>query len=211
MLNFVVRHKLLATLFFLNIIIVLVAVLVVLIAKSHTAILDIYIAPSEVTIEINGRQYDNFASYNMRPGDYHAKISMDGMQTKEFDFVLKDDELKRLWTYLVDENGGFGFYMTNPDDEMVLEKVADDDESQQFIDKYERTSGILDELPLEYYDRSGTDPVGIYIEQSENECTGSLLCLVVYGGEKNRMLAEGLIREAGYDPSDYKLVFEGGE
>ena len=203
------RHKLGVALGFLNVVIVLVAVLVVVIGKSHTAILDIYVAPSEATIEINGKTYDNFASYNMRPGDYHVKIAMEGMQTKELDLTLQDDEFKRLWVYLVDENGGFAYYVQNPDDELILAKVADDAEAQSFIKEYEKTAGILDKLPLEYYDRSGSSSTGVYIEQSEEDCEGALICLAVYGGEENRMIAEELIREAGYNPDNYKLVFEG--
>jgi hypothetical protein len=31
---------------------------------------------------------------------------------------------------------------------------------------------------------------------------------VIYGGEKNRDIALGLIKEAGYNPDDYGIRFE---
>lgn len=209
MFSFIARHKLAFLLAFLNVVAVLVVILIIMFHNAKTATIDVYVAPSEAVIELNGQRYDNFQQYDILPGDYHVEISMEDMQTKEFDFSIADGEFKRIWTYLLDAGGGFDYYLENPDEILNLAEVVDDEESKKFIEEYERITSILDKLPLEYYDRS--DPVnsiGVYIEQSNETCEDAVICLVVYGGERNREIALRLIREAGYDPNDYGLSFE---
>ncbi|MBR3157309.1 hypothetical protein IKF20_02695 [Candidatus Saccharibacteria bacterium] len=209
MFSFVARHKIVSLIVFLNVVAILVTILVLVIHSAKTATVNIYVAPSEAVIELNGRSYSNFESYNLIPGDYHAKISMEGMQTKEFDFELYEGEFKRIKDYLLDENGGFDYYLKNPDDISVLAQATDDESVHAFIDEFEAMASILNKLPLEYYDRSDPEkPIGVYIEQSEDTCMEKAICLVVYGGEKNREIALELIREAGYNPDDYEITFD---
>ncbi|MBR3236329.1 hypothetical protein IKF92_01440 [Candidatus Saccharibacteria bacterium] len=208
MFSFVKQHKISCLVAFLNIVAVLVAILVIVLHNAKTATIDIYVAPSEAVIELNGKKYDNFTSPDIMPGDYHVKISMDGMQTKELDFEVFDGEFKRIRTYLLDEEGGFGYYLRNPDEILTLSEAADDEVGKDFVKNYNRITGIIADLPLEYYDRSDpANPIGVYIEKNEEFCGEKVMCLTVYGGEKNREIALNLIREAGYNPDDYGIVF----
>ena len=211
MFSFIARHKIVSAVVFLNVVAILVTILVIVMHSAKTATVNLYFAPSEAVIELNGKSYGNFESYNVIPGEYHAKISMDGMQTKEFDFEIYEDEFKRIRDYLLDENGGFDYYMKNPDDISVLAEATDDESVHAFIEEFEAMASILNKLPLEYYDRSDPEkPIGVYIEQSEDTCIEKAICLVVYGGEKNREIALELIREVGYDPNDYEIIFDEG-
>lgn len=216
MFDLIKQHKLVSALLAINILVVLVAVIVIIYNSAKTAVIDIYVAPSSAKIEINGSTYDNFASYNVLPGEYHMKISMEGMQTKEYDFTLYDNGLEKIKTYLVGENGGFEYYVNNPDEEMILADTvtnsAEDAKAKKFVEEYTHVAGILGELPLEYYDRSDPkSPIGVYVEQKEGSCEDAVVCLVVYGGEQNREIVNELIKNAGYNPSDYKITFEEGE
>lgn len=212
MFGFIKRHRVACGLVVLDVIIVLIVALAVVYNDAKTARIDINVAPTSALIEINGQKYDNFASVSVFPGDYHVVISMDGMQTKELDFSLDNDEFRKVEAYLLDQDGGFSYYVDNPDEEMVLAEVANDKPSKEFVEKYSHILSIVNDLPLEYYDRSEpSKPVGVYIEQSSGDCKGHVVCLVVYGGEGNREIALSLIREAGYDPNDYGISFSNGE
>ena len=209
MLDYIRRHKIVSAVIALNVIAILIAILFVVIHNAKTASVDIYVAPSEATIELNGKKYDNFASYNLMPGDYHVKISMDGMKTVEYDLVLDNNGFARIWKYLVDDNGGFDYYFKNPDEISILAKFSDDENVNELIEYYNKVISIRDVLPLEYYDRSDPDnSIGVFVEEDMNECDNKILCLVIYGGEDNRDIALSLIKEAGYNPDDYGIRFE---
>ncbi len=209
MLELIRRHKIISAVVALNVIAVLVVILLVVIHRAKTVSIDVYVAPSEATIELNGKKFDNFASYNLMPGEYHVSISMDGMKTKEYDLALENDGFARIWEYLVDDNDSLDYYLKNPDEISILTKFSDDEEVKKVIEYYDKVVSIRDALPLEYYDRSDPDnSVGVFVEEDTNECINKILCLVIYGGEKNRGIALGLIKEAGYNPDDYGIRFE---
>ena len=209
MLELIRRHKIISAAIALNVIAILVVVLLIVVHRAKTVSIDIYVAPSDAIIELNGKKYDNFSSYNLMPGEYHVSISMDGMKTKEYDLVLENDGFARIWEYLVDDDGSLNYYLENPDEISILTKFSDDEEVKRVIEYYDKVVSIRDALPLEYYDRSDPDnSVGVFVEEDINECIDKILCLVIYGGEKNRDIALGLIKEAGYNPDDYGIRFE---
>ena len=203
------RHKIISAAIALNVIAILVVVLLIVVHRTKTVSIDIYVAPSDAIIELNGKKYDNFSSYNLMPGEYHVSISMDGMKTKEYDLALENDGFARIWEYLVDDNDSLDYYLKNPDEISILTKFSDDEEVKKVIEYYDKVVSIRDALPLEYYDRSDPDnSVGVFVEEDTDECANKILCLVIYGGEKNRDIALNLIREAGYNPDDYGIRFE---
>ena len=211
MLNFIKRHLLASALVLVNVIAIVIVTVAVFFDSARTATIDIQVAPSEAVIELNGKAYENFETHDVLPGDYHVKISMDGMQTKEYDVRLADDGFLQLWDYLLDENGGFDYYIINPEEEIVLSNIAKDEQSKAFVEEYDNIHSISDVLPLEYYDRSDpNNPIGVFVEESESECA-EIICLVAYGGEENREIVNNLIVEAGFNPDDYNVQFAGGE
>lgn len=214
MFNFIKRHKALSLLLFLNIVAVLVVILVIVIHVSKTATVDIKVAPIDATVELNGTKYENLQSHNIAPGDYQVKISMEGMQTKEFEISVENDGFVRIWTYLLDENGGFSYFMHHPEDVAILEDVADD-EVKEFLAEYNKVRGIIDELPLTFsntFEENATEVVSISVRWGENdECNEKAYCLIIHDFTGNNTeKALSMIRDAGYDPNDYELVFEKG-
>lgn len=208
MLEFIKRHKI-ATLVTINLVALIIAIVIIIIHLAKTATIDINVAPNDATITLNGRKYDNNTSHDVLPGNYHVKIAMDGMQTKEYDISLERNGFIRIWDYLLDEKGGFDYYLTHPDDMATLAELDIDQKVKGIVNYYNRITSIRDMLPLEYYERFEVDkPLGVFIEEDPNDCDSKALCLVVYGGEKNRDIALKLIKEAGYDPEDYGIRFE---
>lgn len=211
MFNFIKNHKVISLVAFLNVVLILVVILIIVMHNAKTAVIDIYVAPVEANITINGKNYENFNSYDVMPGDYHAVIAMEGMQTKEVDFTLEDDGMYHLWEYLLDENGGFDYYLTRQNDELALAKVANDDAAKKFVAEYEKVAEITNILPIQY--DAYTDNYAYYIRykiiQDMREDCDRIVCLIIEdntGGNEQR--AKDKIKEEGYNPSDYDITYE---
>ena len=214
MFNFIRNHKVLSLLLFLNVVAVLVVILVIVIHNTKTATVDIMVTPMDAVVELNGAKYENLQSHNVRPGDYHVVISMEGMQTKEYDINVENEGFVRVWDYLLDADGGFSYYMTHPDDEMLLEDVADD-EAKAWLEEFNQVREIQDVLPLTFsstFDSEATEIVSVNIRWGTGEdCQEQAYCLVVRDlTGKNHEKALQMIRDAGYDPGDYEIVFREG-
>lgn len=215
MFNFIKRHKILSLLVFLNVVAVLVVILIIVIHQSKTATVDIKVAPIEAVIELNGTKYENLESHNITPGDYRVKISMEGMQTKEFEVSLEDEGFVRIWTYLLDADGGFSYYIDHPEDMAILEDVADD-EVREFLEEYNEAEALRQKLPINYMTdqaNNGFGFINIDIDWGDDEdCqNGAGSCITIYdttGGNYNMVI--DMIRENGINPDDYEIVYRTG-
>lgn len=214
MFNFIKQHKALSLLIFLNIVAVLIVILIIVVHGSKTATIDVMVTPREAVIELNGLRYENLRSHNITPGDYHVKISMEGMQTKEYDFSIERDGFVRIWNYLLDANGGFDYYLSHPNDEVILENIADD-EVKKWLKKYDEIMSIREVLPLGFsstFDPNATEIVSVDIRWgTQDECDPESYCLIIQDlTGKNHEKALQTIRDAGYNPDNYIIVFKDG-
>ena len=215
MFSFIKRHKIISAFILVNAIVIAVVVAVIVNHNLKTATIDIYVAPAAATISLNGKDYENFQQYDILPGNYHVKIAMEGMQTKEYDLALEEDGFARIWTYLLDEDGGFEYYAWHPEDELILERVVVDDDTalKDFIAKHNRIYSIGEALPLTFsntYEQDVNEIVSINISWGDStDCKKRPYCLVVFDMTgKNHDKALAMITEAGYDPDDYEIVFK---
>ncbi len=211
MFSFVKQHKILCAVVACNLIVILIAVLVIVMHQTKTATIDVYAVPSNAIVELNGKRFENYTTNEVTPGEYHVKISADNLQVKEYDITIENGSFVRLWDYLVGENESFDYYIEHAEEVPALSRITDE-KAKNFVAYYDKIAAIRDQLPLEYYER--TDPAntfGVFIEESEKECHGYIVCLVVYGGERHRDIAMKLIKDAGFEPTNYQIEFEGGE
>ena len=140
------------------------------------------------------------------------------MQTKEYDLSIENNEFVKIKQYLLDSDGGFSYYAKHVNDMKTLEQFADDDSKvKDFIEKNNKILSIDEVLPLTFsntYEVGADDIVSIYIFWGDtDDCNYDNMCLIVddYTG-KNHDKALTIIREAGFNPEDYEIVFrEGGE
>lgn len=214
MFSFIKRHKILSGVICVNIVAIIVVAVIAIIHFSKTATVDIYVAPGGATVRLNGREYENFESHDLAPGNYRVEISMEGMQTKAYDLELKNGEYARIRTYLLDANGGFSYYVTHPEDEYVLSQIVeeDDKEAKAFIADYDKKRGIIDILPIDFDDY--TDDFAYYVrykirQDYEREDCPKVACLIIEdntGGNEER--AKEKIKEYGYNLEDYEITYE---
>lgn len=219
MFNFIKRHKI-ASIVTINIIAFIIIVVAIIIHNAKTAVVDIFVAPSDATITLNGRSYDNFESHDILPGTYHVKISMENMQTKEYDITLENQGFIRIWDYLLDENGGYDYYLAHPEDESILTEIITDNDTaaKSFIKKYESIAGILDILPI--VDKTPSENGNLYgvryeydiltiKDGRELENCSQAFCLYITDTSGNKKdYALSIISKLGYDPNDYQIIYE---
>lgn len=210
MFSFIKRHKALSLLLFLNVVAVLLAILIIVIHNSKTVTIDVMVAPREAVVELNGAKYENLQSHNVAPGEYHVVLSMEGMQTKEFDLSLTDGNFVRIWDYLLDAEGGFSYYIAHPEDVAILESVADD-EAKVWLEEYNKVWGIVNILPIKY--DSFTPDYAYYTQyeivlDSREDCPKILCLKIVDGTGGNEQAAIDKIKENGFNPDDYEIKYE---
>lgn len=220
MFNFIGRHKAISVLVCVNIIVIIIVIVVIVIHHNKTATIDLKVAPLAAEVTLNGRKYDNLQSYDILPGNYRVKIAMDGMQTKEYDLTLEKDGFARIWDYLLDANGGFDYYLSHPDDELILTQVAgeDDKAAQAFIAEYQAKTKIFDDLPIidetpsEYGDMYGVEHMYntlILEDGRESEECNAALCIFATGTPDSiEDRAPVIIRDLGYNPADYQVIYK---
>ena len=214
MFSFIKQHKIATGLISLNVVMIIAIIIAILLHQAKTATIDIRVAPAEATISLNDNQYNNFESHEIFPGNYHVKISMDKMQTKEYDISLENDGYAKIWDYLLDDNGSFDYYISHPSDELILSEIAkeDDQSAQAFIEKYKKKIAILNILPINY--DAYTDNFAFYTQyhikndDSVENCP-KIACLIIEdntGGNEQRALDR--IKESGFNPDDYEIKYE---
>ena len=206
-------HKLISGLVCVNIIAIIVIIITIVVYQAKTAVVDIYVAPSNAKISLNGKEYANFESHDVVPGNYHVKISMDGMQTKEYDITLENEGFVRIRTYLLDANNGFDYYFTHPNDEAILADIVEENDKAalKFIKVFNEKKSLEEHLPI-YYD-AFTDDFAYYIkynisQENRDDCS-RVLCLKIEdntGNNKENAIAK--IRELGYNPDDYEINYQ---
>ena len=213
MFSFIKRHKAASVLICLNLIAVILVIAIIIIHKSKTAMIDINFAPAAATITLNNQAYANQESHNIAPGDYHVKISMEGMQSQEYDLTLDTDGFARIWGYLLSADGTFDYYYSHPEDVAILTEVAnaDDTKAQAFLADYNQKASLAELIPIDY--DAYTDDFAyyteyhIYLNEYYNTCP-KILCLTIEdntGG--NEQAAKDKIKELGYNPDDYDIEY----
>ncbi len=212
MLNFIRQHKI-ATIITFNLVVVVIVVIAIIIHFAKTAVVDILVAPKDAVVTLNGRRYDNQKQHDLLPGNYHVKITMDNMQTKEYDITLEKNGFAKIWDYLLDVNGSYEYYFSHPEDANILTEVAldDDEAAKAFITKYEKVISIIDILPFDYdaYTDDFSEYVQYSIQQDLRDDCDKAVCLIIEdntGG--NEQTAKNKIKELGYDLDNYSITYE---
>ena len=209
--------------------VVLVALLVVLIMNAmKTSVISFDVTPIDAKILVNGSEYTN-GSYRFAPGTYEIVASHEGMATKSFTVELGDDSIVNLATFLVGEDGGFGFYelRENYNSYVKLAEMASvennltvdhDVSAEEFITEFQKDYGIFEILPIvdrtpsKYGLEAGVayqyDMLMIQEGLDVDEC---LMTLCLYatdtlGGREDYV--KEIVNNFGYDAGDFQIVYE---
>lgn len=172
------------------------------------ATLDILVAPTSAQVMINGKEYSN-GTYTLSPGEITAVISKDGFEGKEIKLELIQGETAQLYTYLLPADGSYDWYLDHEEDMMVLNTIGDAraiEESASYKKKYP----AIEALPIIYakYDENW-DYTEFRIDGGDfDECEEDFCLKITDTTGGNYEFALSLIREKGFNPDDFEIIYE---
>ena len=168
--------------------------------------IELLVAPSSATTTIDGKKYQN-GKFNIEPGEHRVHIEKEGFITQDFSFNTMSTT--KIYTYLHQTDGSFSWYQNHSEDSLLLTKVGDylsDQEATTYSKKYP----IMEALPFVYanYDKD-YNYTEFRIDGGEFDGCNTNFCLKITdttGGNLN--LAKSKIKDAGFNPDDYQIIYE---
>ena len=208
MIDFIKKHKILISAI-TSVVIVILVLIYVSIKMTFSASLDVLVVPTDATIMIDGEKFENGIYENLAVGKRKVVISREGFDTSEFEIELKRDEKTRLYAHL----GGNQEWYDNLTDQTTLYLLDSiyEFEGQQQLKVIRAKYPIMESLPIVYekYFNNYTEYVYYRIDGGEYEKCKTEYCLKITdftGGNRDRAL--DLMREKGYNPDDYEIIYE---
>lgn len=193
--------------------------------STRVSTINFNVVPADAIISVNGDKHYKNGQYDITPGTYKVEISHDGLETKTISVDIDTHNYVTVTVFLADSDKNFDYYTLNSNYEAYkkLKTIASaennittdkDTSAQDFIAKYDRTISIFNELPIKGYVYTepsvNTSTGGFAIESGRNkkECEKSACLLVKYYGKDYENEVTKKIKEAGYNPEDYQIIYE---
>lgn len=186
------------------------------------------IAPVAATLEIDGNTYTSGVYDDFAPGVYTAEVTAEGFDSKTIEFTVEENQANTVFDFLYNPTEGFDYFLKSDTDLATLRKV-DDPEVQAWLAAYDQTLTIKEQLPYtvrfeysqpyQYYDLDGsvvmdTRPAVNEVEISDGSAMQGCdlnFCLWVNIGSVGQDVAESpveqAIRDLGYNPDDYYIIY----
>ncbi len=190
---------------------ILVAVGLFVNSLRFSAELKIVVAPTFAKVEINGRKFSSEEIAKVEPGETTAKITADGFQSQEINLNIVEDGENNLYAYLLPEGDeGLSWYAKDDAEGMRLTAVSDalsDIERAEYLKRYPITAmlplQVVEETSEKYTWRT------YRIDSGKFEGCQSDFCVKITdetGGNHDAALQK--IRDAGYNPDDYEIIYQ---
>lgn len=193
--------------FFVLVIFIIIAFIL---DSQKTATVDVLVAPSFSQIEIDGHKLKTVGQQRLKPGEYIAKISADGFETQEIPITLIENEETKLYLVLNPTSDNSDFYDNNSKEANLAQRIN------------EALVSINAELYLKKYPIVGVLPI-IFVEVNQDtntwrefridygefeQCETDFCLKVTDTNGDNYGRALDQIREKGFNPDDYEIVYE---
>lgn len=178
--------------------------------NSHkTATVNILVAPTFATVEIDHHKFSTDTTIKYYPGNYTAKISADGFESQEITLELSPDQATDLYLYLTPNSDRSNFYQQNTREATRMQTIVDylaTKSATEYTDEHPITN-ILPIIVVE------SDPetfawTEFRIDYGKFKSCKSDFCLKITdstGGNRDRAI--NLIREKGFNPNDYEIIY----
>lgn len=208
----------------LDVILIVGLVIFGVVQSGRNAIIDFEVTPLDAEISLNGRGGYKNGEYKVFPGEYQVEVSYEGMETKTLNVNVGANDYVTVATFLKGEDG-FSYYelRDNYSDYESLKEMAakgdnrtydGDTSAEGFLSDMERVLSISGKFPIKGYvygdPESNFSTAGFAIRDGagRDECERIACLLVNYYGVDYETAVMERIREAGYAPTDYQIVYE---
>ncbi len=189
---------------------VIVAISLYIYNLRFSAQLNIVVAPTFAKVEIAGRKFSSEEIAKVEPGETTAKITADGFQPQEVNLTIAEDGENNLYAYLLPEGDeGLSWYAKNDAEGMRLTAVSDAQAriaSVEYLARYPITAM----LPIQVVENANEkyNWHAYRIDSGKFEGCQRDFCVRITdesGGNRERALQK--IRDAGYNPDDYEIIY----
>ncbi len=191
--------------------IVAISIIFFIIDSQKTATLHTIIAPSFAKMNIDGKTYPINKDIRFKPGEYTVTIIANDFETQERKLNLQEHQTTTLALYLNPEEGDpFNWYETH-DEEYSYYLSAANYLANESAANYAAKYPIVTAIPFTVVE---VDPVTY--DWTEYSVTGGNFdgcktdfCVKITdttGGNREKALQK--IREKGFNPDDYQILYE---
>lgn len=203
--SFIKKYPILTIIFSLLIFITSILLITALSLKD-TSEIELRIAPASATITIDSKSYEN-GTFRISTGVHTIKIEKSGFITKEYTFdTTKTD---KVYDYLLENDGGYNWYLNHKEDALLLTSIGDHLttlESANYASRYP----VSTVLPIIYanYDENYNYTEYRIDGGSFTDCDTSFCIKITDTTGGNLDAAKQKIRDAGFNPEDYQILYE---
>jgi len=203
--NFYKNHPILVLVFSALIFITIILLVTALSLKDTTEI-ELRVAPASATITIDDKVYQN-GTFRISSGTHTIKIEKSGFTTKSYAFDTA--KTTKIYDYLLEEDGGYTWYLNHKEDALLLTSIGDY-EAKLESEKYKSNYPVSTVLPIIY---ANYDEEYNYTEYridggSFTGCDTDFCIKVTDTTGGNLDAAKQRIRDAGFNPDDYQILYE---
>lgn len=187
------------------IIITTILVAIALSLKDTTEI-ELKVAPASATVLIDNKPYQN-GTFRIPSGTHNIHIEKEGFASK--DYIFDTNTSNKIYDYLLQSNGGYDWYLSHEEDALILTSIGDYEQSLK-AEAYNSKYPIIESLPIIYahYDEN-YDYTEYRIDGGSFSGCNTDFCLKVTDTTGNNLeSAKEKIREAGFNPDDYQILYE---
>ena len=207
-------------------VIAIILVVVLSIQKAaRVSTITFNIAPIDAKISVNGDSHYANGQYTIAPGRYEIVVSRDGLETKTVSVDVESRHFVTVSLFLTGSDKNFDFYKQNANYKSFQKlktitsassgaTIDNDDSAKDFVAEYDRVLSFFDKLPIKGYihadPRINASSAGYAIRNGLNksQCKTSSCLIVNYYGKGYESEVEKEIKQAGYNPKDYQIVYE---
>ena len=209
----------------IDILIIVTIVVIKAWQSTKISVIDFNIAPIDATISVSGNTSYSNGQFSITPGTYEIKISHEELEPKTITVNIEPHQIVPVTLFLAGADNDFSFYELK-DNYKSFEKLQsiasagkntttdNDISAEKFITSYKKILSIFDKLPIKGYvyenPEANSSTAGFTIRNGENNnsCIKSACLLVNYYGYGYERATIEKIKETGYTPTDYEIVYE---
>ncbi len=196
------------------IVFVTIIIIVSIIDSKRTATLETKIVPLSATLTIRDKNYHPNQTYKFEPGEVIVIVSAEGYQSQEVSLNLNDNETTTLAIALYASDGTYSTYCQSAtyDKECQLFEEIMQIQATQAAAEYAEKYPVSTMLPLNVVevDPETYDWTEYRIDCGHfEECKNPEFCIKITdttGGNREHALQK--IRDNGFNPNDYEILYE---
>lgn len=198
-----ITFTILSLLVFATIILVITAL-----NMKSTGEVEICVAPESATVTIDGKEYQN-GTYRLPTGELKVHIEKDGFTSQDLSINNSGANVTKIYAYLVQSDGSMSWYNTHESDALLLNTIGDylaEKKAEEYTEKHP----IISSLPIIYanYDENYNYTEYRIDGGSFPECDQDFCLKITDTTGDNLEDAKSKIREAGFNPDEYEILYE---